>query len=401
MRIAVVNWTGRMAGGAEAYIGFVAPALVRGGHEIGLWTETDQPLDRQPLNPSIAARWCADELGHAEAMRQLRHWGPDVIFTHGVLDPEVERRMQAIGPAVLMGHNYHGTCISGRKSMMFPAPRPCTRPLGPACLAIFYPRRCGGLHPVTTKREYLKQSRRRDLLATYTAVLTLSAHMQREFVRNGVSAERVHHLPPYLPETLSAAPARSEDRAADSAIRLLFTGRLDKVKGCELLIRTLPLVARESKRPVALTVAGDGPDRARCELTAAALASGHPGVTVHFTGWIDGPERSTLLAGTDVFVMPSLWPEPYGLAGLEAVQQGVPVAAFLTGGIAEWLEPGVNGYGADGERPDASGLATAILRCVALGRRAATERAVAEAVNAAHLAAVFDRLGAAAGRCSR
>ncbi len=60
--------------------------------------------------------------------------------------------------------------------------------------------------------------------------------------------------------------------------------------------------------------------------------------------------------------MPSLWPEPFGKAGLEANAMGVPVIAFDTGGIPEWLTAGVNGELASADPPGAAALANAILR---------------------------------------
>ena len=41
--------------------------------------------------------------------------------------------------------------------------------------------------------------------------------------------------------------------------------------------------------------------------------------------------------------MPSLWPEPFGLVGIEALAAGRPVVASATGGIGDWLEDGVGG----------------------------------------------------------
>ncbi len=71
-----------------------------------------------------------------------------------------------------------------------------------------------------------------------------------------------------------------------------------------------------------------------------------------------------LLDSCDLQVVPSLWPEPFGLVGPEAGLRGVPAAAFSVGGVPDWLIDGVNGYLAPGDPPTATGLAEAIVRCL-------------------------------------
>ena len=59
-----------------------------------------------------------------------------------------------------------------------------------------------------------------------------------------------------------------------------------------------------------------------------------------------------------MLVLPSLWPEPFGLVGPEAMAYGKPVVAFDVGGVREWLVDRVNGLLVP--RGDVPSLAAAI-----------------------------------------
>jgi len=43
-------------------------------------------------------------------------------------------------------------------------------------------------------------------------------------------------------------------------------------------------------------------------------------------------------------VVSSVWPEPFGMVGPEAMRYGLPVVGFDAGGIKEWLIDGENGF---------------------------------------------------------
>ncbi|MDQ3389398.1 MAG: glycosyltransferase, partial [Gemmatimonadota bacterium] len=229
MRIAIINWSRRMMGGAERYLSELIPSMVRAGYEVGFWHEMDLPSDRESIwLPDGAPAWCADELGRERALAELREWKPDLVFTHIINDLDVEEAVLRIAPAIFFAHAYYGTCISGTKTHKWPTPTPCGHPFGPACLIRYYPRRCGGLNPLTMLRDYGRQSRRLELIGEYRAVVTNSTHLREEYVLNGVDPLRAYALPPPVASPSEGGAERTE---RGEGWRLLFLGRMDSLKG--------------------------------------------------------------------------------------------------------------------------------------------------------------------------
>jgi glycosyltransferase involved in cell wall biosynthesis len=136
------------------------------------------------------------------------------------------------------------------------------------------------------------------------------------------------------------------------------------IKGPLTLLRAATLAAPRLDRPLRLTIAGRGSADGQLLKAVDAVRRRHPSIDVRIAGWLDEAGRADALADTDVVVVPSLWPEPFGLAGIEAGFAGVPAVGFAVGGIPEWLEDGVNGVLAPGDPPTASNLADALVRCL-------------------------------------
>ena len=360
MRIAILTQSSRPFGGLATYLQLVIQALAEHGHDIGFWHEFGPPPTADPLAlPRGCHSLSIEALGVENALRDLRAWQPDVLFAHGLSDPDLEARSLQIAPAVFVAHAYYGTCISGAKAFKFPTTKPCDRRFGWPCVANFYPRRCGGWSPITMARDFRRQSDRLALLSSYRAIVTLSTHMQQEYERHGLHPTLMRGAIEAGPVS-DIAPAPTGDREW----RLLFVGRMDNLKGGIFLIDALPLAARELKRTLSLTFAGDGPARASWSTRAAALGSRDSQLRIEFAGWLDREEVDRRMAAADLLVLPSVWPEPFGLVGLEAGHRRLPVAAFDVGGISEWLRPGVNGHLAPGDPPTTQGLAEAIVACL-------------------------------------
>jgi glycosyltransferase involved in cell wall biosynthesis len=339
MRLMIATAVRRMHGGVEMYLQQTIAALSARGVQVALFAERDGGLNRTAIQlpPGVPA-WSLEESGREGALRRAQEFAPDIIFCHRLEDLDLERAFLQIAPGVFFAHNYYGTCISGTKTRSFPHPAPCPRIFGAACLAQYFPRRCGGLNPATMLRLYAANRARLELLRDYAAVLTNSDYLRDEYRRHGINARAV---PLFAPEGhAEAAHQLSQDRW-----RLLFAGRMEKLKGGALLLDAAVLLRRRLDRDLHLTFAGDGPERSAWQTKARSLPAG---IQVEFAAspsgaWLSQDELAQLYAQSHLLIMPSLWPEPFGLTGIEAGMHFTPAVAFPVGGIPQWMHDGENG----------------------------------------------------------
>jgi|SRR5579885_876620 len=369
MRLAVANWSCRKVGGTEDYLEEVLPELVSLGYEVAFFSECDLPANRRRIEiPAEIKFLCNSDSRNHDSVAALERWSPDLLFNHGFLSPKLEQKLLDTAPGVFFVHNYYGTCISGAKMFKYPVMRPCSRRFGWSCLVNYFPRRCGGRNPITMLRLFLDQSQRLNVLRRYVALLTTSDHMRKEFIRHGFAPEMVHKssylvqaMDPAFKGGTTGAPGR---RGSSEVYTLLFVGRMDQHKGGMTLLDASSVVAKSLNRKIHVIFAGDGPQRALWQNHARSVSTSNPEVHVEFTGWVDGPALEMVLSRSDLLVVPSLWPEPFGRIGPLAGLHSMPVAAFAVGGIPEWLKEGINGHLACGEPPTAPGLACAIVKCL-------------------------------------
>jgi glycosyltransferase involved in cell wall biosynthesis len=354
MRILITNEHCALVGGVESYLASAIPALLARGHEIMFLHASDAQPGRSTVT-SAAPRTPSVRAGTADALAQVAAWRPEVIYAHGIVDVNLEATLAAQYPTVFFAHSYYGACISGTKRLAFPAIKPCTRALGPGCLAHYHVRRCGGLSPLTMISQYRLQSRRRALLGRCEKVIVISRHMKHEYERQGLAPDHVVLLP-YAVDTAPEAPPPARRPQTD---RILFVGRLTTLKGGRALIEATAVAARTLGRPLRVVVAGDGDERPHLDELARRL-----GVPIEFAGWVGAAQRTALMKSADVLAVPSLWPEPFGVVGVQAAFVGLPAVAYAIGGISDWLEPGVTGEFAPGDRPTVAGFADALVRAL-------------------------------------
>ena len=370
MRILLANDGVGDPGGVQRYLEGISSALRARGHELALLhlDPVRSPSD-SPIGPA-GAHFCAADRGVDGAVQAGMAWRPHVVFSHNMRALDVDRLLCSRAPVVKMMHGYFGTCIGGQKMHAFPHRVACERTFGASCRVLYLPRRCGawGVHAMAV--QYAWARAQQEAWGGYRSVVVASDHMRREYQRNGMAGDRLVVNPLFttdLPEQAAAAPAD---------FRVVFLGRMTPLKGGDHLVRAVSMASRSLGAPIRLTMAGDGPARA-----AWARLSESLGVAAEFPGWVGERQRRALYRSASLVAVPSLWPEPFGLTGLEGGAFGAAAVAYNVGGISTWLHDGENGWLIDPHSgPD--GLARAIVHAASepetLAERRRGARLVAE-----------------------
>jgi glycosyltransferase involved in cell wall biosynthesis len=125
---------------------------------------------------------------------------------------------------------------------------------------------------------------------------------------------------------------------------VLFAGRVVGAKGLGVLLEAA------SGLDCSVAVYGDGWWLPRARRQAERIGIDD---RVVFHGWTDEQELNRGYMDSRVAVLPSLWPEPFGLVGIEAMAHARAVVASDTGGVREWLVEGETGYLVPPGDPDA------------------------------------------------
>jgi glycosyltransferase involved in cell wall biosynthesis len=107
----------------------------------------------------------------------------------------------------------------------------------------------------------------------------------------------------------------------------------------QVLLTALPAVL--ARHPGArLVICGSGPMEPELRRMAAALGVEH---AVELVGWLDGDGVAAQLAAAQIVVVPSMWPEAFGLTCLEALASGRAVVASAVGGLPDLVRDGETG----------------------------------------------------------
>jgi glycosyltransferase involved in cell wall biosynthesis len=136
------------------------------------------------------------------------------------------------------------------------------------------------------------------------------------------------------------APPNLLRPAAGEGDYIAFLGRVSREKGIADAIRIAQTCGMKLK--VAAKIGEE--DLPYYHEVVAPLLGGEG---VEYLGEITDADKSAFLSGARALLFPIAWPEPFGLAMIEAMACGCPVVAFRRGSVPEVVEDGVTGFVVD------------------------------------------------------
>ena len=191
------------------------------------------------------------------------------------------------------------------------------------------------LHPKYRVRKWVD----RYILSHCTAFVTLSDHMRDEALNIAPNSAQKHRKIPGGVDINRFKPAedkmavRRELSLPEDKIMLLTVRRLAARMGLENLVKSMAIVEKE-REDVILLIGGQGEMEEKLQQMICDL--GLQRTTL--TGYIPyDKELPKYYQASDLFVMPSITLEGFGLSTVEALACGVPVVGTPTGGTPEIL----------------------------------------------------------------
>ena len=252
-------------------------------------------------------------LFNVKAYEAMRDWirsndTPRTVYhLHGwqqILSPAIFTALKPVASRTLLhAHDYFLVCPNGGQ-MNYATNAACSlRPMSVRCLCTNCDKRNFG-HKIWRVGRQAIRNFMNDLTGSDARIAIIQRGMAEAFIRCGIPAANLLILAnPCVP----FSEVRVE---AERNQEFQFVGRLVAEKGIEALL----LAARQARLPV--RVMGDGPLR-------EVLVTQYPEVI--FEGWCSREELSRIVQSARMLVMPSLYPEPFGLVIPEAISSGIPV----------------------------------------------------------------------------
>ena len=341
MKILHVNNKFHFQGGSEQYLYAICRELAREGHENAV---VHGSAGSTHDDAEVSGAYYIHGLN--EFNRGLRHElrgqiqaivereGPDIVYLHNITNPYLVEAMTELRPVVKYVHDHEFYCAKGIRIVNNEL---CTNSFLPRCVMNAvrgngYLCMGGRSRPMAVASTVRKMFLNRRAHQRISHFIVAGSHMQGSLISQGVREDRITVIPYFteIPENVTPDSGSST---------ILFVGRISPEKGLEIFLESLSLLEQDFR----FLIAGDG-DPGYISVLRKSIRKKRLEEKVEFAGWVGNSEIGSYLERSAFLVVPSIWPEPFGIVGIEAMAHSRPAMAFNVGGISGWLEDRKTGF---------------------------------------------------------
>ena len=325
-------------GGMNAYVLQLAREYARRGNRVDVFTRHHNPNDPKIVEIEDGARVIHLDSGPANAAKS------DLFGHIPRFLGELYRFQRAEGARYDIIHSHYW--LSGRVGMAL------SREWGCPHVATFHTLAKTKMRARAGEREPQLREDVEGLIMSDADGVIVSTEEERQDIARYYGAPRhnIEVIPAGVNLEMFQPVDRAEARAAlasewgirDDERVILYVGRIEPLKGIDILLRALPMLEHDGAVRALIVGGNPGNDVELERLKSLAAELGIAG-SVTFTGSVRQAVLPTYYSAADVFSLPS-HSESFGLAPLEAMACGTPAVVSRVGGLKTFIRSGENGY---------------------------------------------------------
>ncbi len=320
-------------GGMNVYVLQLARELARRGRRVDVFTRCHDPDDPQIVQLEDGARVIHLKAGPYDTGKyELVNYIPEFLDALYGFQRAEQSRYDLI-------HTHYW--LSGRAGMILSREWDCPH------FTTFHTLAKTKLRARAGEREPLLREDIETLVMSDADKIVVSTDEEREDVIRlyGAPERKIETVPAGVDLSVFSPVdqrAARRDLGIEEENVLLYVGRIEPLKGIDVLLRAAPLM--ECSEDLRLLVVGGSPG-SDAELDRLKSLASELGIddSVTFTGSVAQSELPTYYSAADAFVLPS-HAESFGLAALEAMACGTPAVVSRVGGLKTFIDSGVSGY---------------------------------------------------------
>lgn len=254
---------------------------------------------------------------------------PDVVHLHNIIG-------MSLGIVDIAKRHKAKVCVTLHDNWGFCYKNTLLKDNGELCTNILDCDKCqenltaGGIMiPMGVRRSYFRR-----VFERMDAYVSPSAYLASSYIKAGFNFHKMH----VIWNGIDFHRFDRVEKVPSDKLRITFVGYFGIHKGVDLLIRAVGLL---NNKNIEINLIGTGDEQGNYKKIATECGILHQ---LRFWGKLANQDIMNAYAETDIYCLPSIWPENQPVSITEAMACGIPVIASDLGGNKELVRDGVTGY---------------------------------------------------------